>query len=118
MTDLRSEDSEGIKLCIHERYEPAEERADSRWRDVALLQEQRADELEYYLRDAQKKLKDLEQKYKGDMQFVLRLFKKHVPDVIFDEYNQTETLAYSIILNVLIYNLLYFLLKKKLFKNK
>jgi UDP-N-acetylmuramyl pentapeptide phosphotransferase/UDP-N-acetylglucosamine-1-phosphate transferase len=37
---------------------------------------------------------------------------------ILDEYHQTETLAYSIIFNVLIYNLLYFLLKKKLFKNK
>ena len=37
---------------------------------------------------------------------------------IFDEYNQTETLAYSIIFNVLFYNLLYFLLRKKLFKNK
>ena len=37
---------------------------------------------------------------------------------IFDEYNQTETLAYSIIFNVLFYNLLYFLLKKKLFRNK
>ena len=37
---------------------------------------------------------------------------------ILDEYYQTETLAYSIIFNVLIYNLLYFLLRKKLFKNK
>ena len=37
---------------------------------------------------------------------------------IFDEYNQTETLAYSIIFNVLFYNLLYFLLRKKLFRNK
>ena len=37
---------------------------------------------------------------------------------IFDEYHQTETLAYSIIFNVLFYNLLYFLLRKKLFKNK
>ena len=37
---------------------------------------------------------------------------------ILDEYHQTETLAYSIIFNVLIYNLLYFLLRKKLFKNK
>ena len=37
---------------------------------------------------------------------------------IFDEYNQTETLAYSIIFNVLFYNLLYFLLRKKLYKNK
>ena len=37
---------------------------------------------------------------------------------IFDKYNQTETLAYSIIFNVLFYNLLYFLLRKKLFKNK
>ncbi len=34
------------------------------------------------------------------------------------EYHQTETLAYSIIFNVLLYNLLYFLLRKKLFKNK
>ena len=37
---------------------------------------------------------------------------------IFDEYNQTEILAYSIIFNVLFYNLLYFLLRKKLFRNK
>ena len=37
---------------------------------------------------------------------------------ILDEYHQTEILAYSIIFNVLIYNLLYFLLRKKLFKNK
>ena len=37
---------------------------------------------------------------------------------IFDEYHQTETLAYSIIFNVLFYNLLYFLLRKKLFRNK
>ena len=37
---------------------------------------------------------------------------------IFDEYHQTETLAYSVIFNVLFYNLLYFLLRKKLFKNK
>ena len=37
---------------------------------------------------------------------------------ILDEYHQTETLAYSIIFNVLFYNLLYFLLRKKLFKNK
>ena len=37
---------------------------------------------------------------------------------IFDEYHQTETLAYSIIFNVLFYNILYFFLKKKLFKNK
>jgi UDP-N-acetylmuramyl pentapeptide phosphotransferase/UDP-N-acetylglucosamine-1-phosphate transferase len=37
---------------------------------------------------------------------------------IFDEYNQTETLTYSIIFNVLFYNFLYFLLRKKLFKNK
>ena len=37
---------------------------------------------------------------------------------ILDEYHQTETLAYSIIFNVLLYNLLYFLLRKKLFKNK
>ena len=87
MSDLCSEDSKGIKLCIHERCESAEERVDNRWRDVALLQKQRADKLEYYLHDAQKKLKDLEQKYKGDMQFVLGLFKKHVPDVIYDEYN-------------------------------
>jgi len=90
MNDLRSEDSEGIKLCIHERCENVEERADNRWQDVALLQQKRADELEYYLHGAQKKLKDLEQKYKGDMQFVLGLFKKHVPDVIFDEYNLHE----------------------------
>ena len=37
---------------------------------------------------------------------------------ILDEYHQTETLAYSIIFNVLIYSLLFFLLRKKLFKNK
>ena len=37
---------------------------------------------------------------------------------IFDNFNHTETLVYSIIFNVLFYNLLYFLLKKKLFKNK
>ena len=37
---------------------------------------------------------------------------------ILDKFHQTETLAYSIIFNVLFYNLLYFLLKKKLFKNK
>jgi len=37
---------------------------------------------------------------------------------ILDEYHQTETLAYSIIFNVLFYNLLYFLLRKKLFRNK
>jgi UDP-N-acetylmuramyl pentapeptide phosphotransferase/UDP-N-acetylglucosamine-1-phosphate transferase len=37
---------------------------------------------------------------------------------IFDKYNQTEILAYSIIFNVLFYNLLYFLLRKKLLKNK
>ena len=37
---------------------------------------------------------------------------------ILDEFHQTETLAYSIIFNVLFYNLLYFLLRKKLFKNK
>ena len=33
---------------------------------------------------------------------------------ILDEYHQTETLAYSVIFNVLFYNLLYFLLRKKL----
>ena len=37
---------------------------------------------------------------------------------ILDEYHQTETLVYSVIFNVLIYSLLYFLLKKKLYKNK
>ena len=37
---------------------------------------------------------------------------------ILGEYNQTEILVYSVIFNVLIYNLLYFLLRKKLFKNK
>jgi len=36
---------------------------------------------------------------------------------IFDKYSQTETLAYSIIFNVLFYNLLYFLLRKKILKN-
>jgi len=38
--------------------------------------------------------------------------------IIFDNFNHTETLVYSIISNVLIYNLLYLLLKKKLIKNK
>jgi UDP-N-acetylmuramyl pentapeptide phosphotransferase/UDP-N-acetylglucosamine-1-phosphate transferase len=37
---------------------------------------------------------------------------------IFDNFNHTEILIYSIIFNVLLYNLLYFSLKKKLFKNK
>jgi len=37
---------------------------------------------------------------------------------ILGKYHQTETLVYSVIFNVLIYNLLYFLLRKKLFKNK
>jgi UDP-N-acetylmuramyl pentapeptide phosphotransferase/UDP-N-acetylglucosamine-1-phosphate transferase len=37
---------------------------------------------------------------------------------IFDNFNHTETLAYSIIFNILFYNLLYFSLRKKLFKNK
>ena len=37
---------------------------------------------------------------------------------IFDNFNKTETLVYSIIFNVLFYNLLYFLLRKKLFRNK
>ena len=37
---------------------------------------------------------------------------------IFDKFNLTETLIYSIIFNVLFYNFLYFLLRKKLFKNK
>jgi UDP-N-acetylmuramyl pentapeptide phosphotransferase/UDP-N-acetylglucosamine-1-phosphate transferase len=37
---------------------------------------------------------------------------------ILDDIHQTEILAYSIIFNVLFYNLLYFLLRKKLFKNK
>ena len=35
---------------------------------------------------------------------------------IFDNFNHTEILIYSIIFNVLFYNFLYFLLKKKLFK--
>ena len=38
--------------------------------------------------------------------------------IIFDNFNHTETLVYSIIFNVLFYNLLYFLLKKKLIQNK
>jgi len=38
--------------------------------------------------------------------------------IIFDNFNHTEILVYSIIFNVLIYNLLYFSLKKKLIKNK
>ena len=37
---------------------------------------------------------------------------------IFDNFNHTETLVYSIIFNVLFYNFLYFLLRKKLYKNK
>ena len=37
---------------------------------------------------------------------------------ILDEHHQTETLAYSVFFNVLIYSLLYFLLRKKLYKNK
>jgi len=37
---------------------------------------------------------------------------------IFDNFSHTEILVYSIIFNVLFYNLLYFLLRKKLFKNK
>jgi len=37
---------------------------------------------------------------------------------IFDNFNHTEILVYSIIFNVLFYNLLYLLLRKKLFKNK
>ena len=37
---------------------------------------------------------------------------------IFDNFNYTETLVYSIIFNVLFYNFLYFLLRKKLYKNK
>ena len=38
--------------------------------------------------------------------------------IIFDNFNHTETLVYSIIFNVLFYNFLYFLLRKKLYKNK
>ncbi len=37
---------------------------------------------------------------------------------IFDNFSHTEILVYSIIFNVLFYNLLYILLRKKLFKNK
>ena len=37
---------------------------------------------------------------------------------ILGEYHQTETLVYSIVFNVLFYNFLYFLLRKKLYKNK
>ena len=37
---------------------------------------------------------------------------------IFDNFSHTETLVYSIIFNVLFYNLLYFSLRKKLFNNK
>ena len=37
---------------------------------------------------------------------------------IFDNFNYTKTLVYSIIFNVLFYNFLYFLLRKKLYKNK
>jgi len=36
---------------------------------------------------------------------------------IFDNFNYTKTLVYSIIFNVLFYNFLYFLLRKKLYKN-
>ena len=38
--------------------------------------------------------------------------------IIIDNFNHTETLVLSIVFNVLFYNLLYFLLKKKLIKNK
>lgn len=38
--------------------------------------------------------------------------------IIFDNFNHTETLVYSIIFNILFYNFLYFLLRKKLYKNK
>ena len=38
--------------------------------------------------------------------------------IIFDNFNHTETLVYSIIFNVLFYNFLYFLLRKKIYKNK
>ena len=38
--------------------------------------------------------------------------------IIFDNFNHTETLVYSIIFNVLFYNFLYFLLKKKLIQHK
>ena len=38
--------------------------------------------------------------------------------IIIDNFNHTETLVHSIVFNVLFYNLLYFLLKKKLIKNK
>ena len=38
--------------------------------------------------------------------------------IIFGKFNYTETLVLSIIFNVLFYNILYFFLKKKLFKNK
>ena len=38
--------------------------------------------------------------------------------IIVDNFNHTETLVHSIVFNVLFYNLLYFLLKKKLIKNK
>ena len=37
--------------------------------------------------------------------------------IIFDNFNHTETLVCSIIFNVLFYNFLYFLLRKKLYKN-
>ena len=38
--------------------------------------------------------------------------------IIFDNFNHTKTLIYSVIFNILFYNFLYFLLKKKLIKNK
>ena len=38
--------------------------------------------------------------------------------IIFEKFNHTETLVYSMFLNVLVYNLLYLFLKKKLMKNK
>lgn len=38
--------------------------------------------------------------------------------IIFDNFNHTETLVYSIIFNALFYSFLYFLLRKKLYKNK
>ena len=37
---------------------------------------------------------------------------------IFDNFDHTETLVYSIIFNVFVYNFLYFLLRKKTYKNK
>ena len=47
-----------------------------------------------------------------------KLNKDYILLIIFGYFNHTESLVYSIIFNVLFYNLLYLLLIKKLFNNK